>query len=70
MVALEKEGRGIGPYASGGRGIGLLNKCKAYSLQDQGRIPEANLELGFRGFARLRDRSTDLADLGLTTIRL
>ncbi|MDP1800591.1 MAG: bifunctional 3,4-dihydroxy-2-butanone-4-phosphate synthase/GTP cyclohydrolase II [Bacteroidota bacterium] len=73
MEMIEKAGKGVIVYMNQeGRGIGLLNKLKAYKLQENGRdTVEANIELGFKMDERDYGIGAQiLRDLGLNKIKL
>ena len=73
MQQIEREGRGVVVYMNQeGRGIGLINKLKAYKLQEQGRdTVQANEDLGFKGDERdYGVGAAILRDLGIRQMRL
>src|SRR5215217_4285658 len=74
LAAISDEGRGVVVYVRGheGRGIGLLDKLKAYALQDRGvDTVDANTALGLPIDARRYDQAAEiLQDLGIGAVRL
>lgn len=73
LESIAKEGRGVLLYLrQEGRGIGLLNKIKAYKLQDEGAdTVEANEELGFEADMRSYHMCRPMLDyLGVSSVKL
>ena len=73
MEQIEKEGKGVIVYMNQeGRGIGLVNKLKAYKLQEGGMdTMEANIELGFKADGRDYGIGAQiLRELGVSKMRL